>query len=327
MAHSHSQDHNSHAYASSAGQNQGRLGLVLCLTAAFMVFEAVAGYLTNSLALLADAGHMLTDVAGLSLALAAVWFAKRPATHQRTYGYYRLEILAAMLNALFLIFVAGFILYESYQRLMDPPEVQSLPLVLVASGGLVVNLVSVRLLMDASKQSLNMKGAFLEVVSDGLGSAGAIAAGLIMLTTGWRYADPLFAAAIGVFILPRTWGLLRSALSILLEGTPASVSVPHMTEHILAMPGVRGVHDLHVWTITSGFIAMSGHIVVEDEVDHDHLIVDVRHLMQDEFEIEHVTLQIETQRLEQELEQPCLPGTSPCYAADEATLVTRAVHH
>ncbi|MPZ48801.1 MAG: cation diffusion facilitator family transporter [Dehalococcoidia bacterium] len=322
MNHQHEQPHGQ-AYASGAGQNRGRLLAVLGLTTAFLLAEAVAGVMANSLALLADAGHMLTDVAGLSLALLAIWFAQRPANDRRTFGYYRLEILAAMFNAVILLVIAGFILYEAYQRLMDPPEVQSLPILIVASAGLVVNLISVWFLMEASKQSLNMKGAFLEVVSDGLSSAGAIAAGLIVLTTGWRYADPLFAAAIGVFILPRTWALLRSALSVLLESAPASVSVPEMSENILALPGVRGVHDLHVWTITSGFIAMSGHILVEDEVDHDHLIVDVRRLLHDRFDIEHVTLQVETQRLEQELEQPCLPGTSPCYVDDNVATAAR----
>jgi cobalt-zinc-cadmium efflux system protein len=209
--------------------------------------------------------------------------------------------------------VACFILYEAYLRLMDPPAVQSLTLILVAVAGLGINLIGIALLRDAASESLNVRGAFLEMLSDGLSSLGAIVAGLIILTTGWRYADPIFAAAIGLFILPRTWALLQSALSVLMESTPASISIPEMQNQILDLPGVRGVHDLHVWTITSGFVAMSGHVLVDDDVDRDHLIVDVRHLLHDHFDIDHVTLQVESQRLEEELQQPCLPGTAPCY--------------
>jgi cobalt-zinc-cadmium efflux system protein len=275
--------------------------------------------LTGSLVLIADAGHMLTDAAGLSLALIAVWFAQRPANSRRTFGYYRLEILAAILNAFILFAVAAFILYEAYIRLMDPPPVDSLPLIVVATAGLFANLLCTRLLMEGAKESLNIRGAYLEVVSDLLGSVAAILAGVVLLTTGWRYADPLFAAAIAIFILPRTWNLLQSALSILLESAPANISMPDMEDRLLALPGIIGIHDLHVWTITSGFVAMSGHVLIEDGLDRDRLIVDVRRLLHDNFDIDHVTLQVETRRLEQELEQPCLPGTSPCYAVTEDT--------
>jgi cobalt-zinc-cadmium efflux system protein len=297
-------------------KQSGRLLIVLGLTAAFMVVEATAGFLANSLVLLADAGHMLTDVAGIGLALGAIWFAQRRASPRRTFGYYRLEILAAIVNAVILFGIAGFILYEAYRRLLDPPQVDALPLVLVATAGLLVNLVGVFLLRPGSAESLNMKGAFLEVLSDAMSSAGAIIAGLILFTTGWRYADPAFAAGIGLFILPRTWFLLQGAINVLLEGTPADVSIEDVQERLLELPGVIGLHDLHIWTITSGFVAMSGHVIVEDDLDRDHLIVDVRKLLHDRFDIDHVTLQVESLRLEAELQQPCLPGTAPCYVDD-----------
>jgi cobalt-zinc-cadmium efflux system protein len=303
-----------HDHGSQGAQHRGQLLLVLALTASYMVVEAVAGFMTGSLVLVADAGHMLTDVAGLTLALSAIWFAQRPATQQKTYGYYRAEILAALANALLLFGVSAYIFFEAYRRFLEPLDVPSVPLLIVASVGLGVNLVGARVLMGGARKSLNVRGAFLEVVSDILGSLGAIATGVILLTTGWRYADPLFAAAVGLFILPRTWRLMKGAIDVLLEGTPEGMDVGVIQQEILALPGVTGLHDLHVWMVTSGFVAMSGHVLVRDEHDRDETLVRVRTLLHDEFGVDHVTVQVETERLAERLQQPCFPGSSPCYA-------------
>ncbi|HVQ39764.1 MAG TPA: cation diffusion facilitator family transporter, partial [Pyrinomonadaceae bacterium] len=255
-----------------AGRNKQRLAIVLALTTTYLVAEVVGGLLTGSLALLADAGHMLTDVAGLCLALMAIQFAERPATPERTYGFYRVEILAALANALVLIGISIYILYEAYHRFRNPPEVQSKAMLAVASVGLLINLVGIYLLRAASKESLNMKGAYYEVFSDLLTSIGVIAAALVMLTTGWYYADPLISAGIGLFILPRTWMLLRDAVGVLLEGTPTDVNLAALREAIGNVAGVASVHDLHVWSLTSGVNAMSVHTVLADHGLHDEVL-------------------------------------------------------
>jgi len=309
-----------HAHQSAGARHGGRLRFVLALTATFMVVEAVVGFLVGSLVLVADAAHMLTDVAGLSLALFAIWFAQRPANAKRTYGYYRSEILAALFNALLLFAVSAYILYEAYMRFRDPPEVAGVPLLVVASLGMVVNLVSARLLLAGSHENLNVRGAFTEVLGDLLGSAGAVAAGAILLATGWRYADPLFATMVGLFILPRTWALLRSALDVLLESTPSHLRVADVQAAILGVAGVRSVHDLHVWTVTSGFVALSGHVLVPEDADRDAVLVEIRRGLAQRFDIDHVTIQVENERLAQALEQPCLPGDQPCDGDDIAIL-------
>ena len=311
-----------HEHGSVAADHRGRLIAVLALTATFMAVEAIAGFLTGSLVLIADAGHMLTDVAGLSIALAAIWFAQRPANAHKTYGYYRAEILGALLNSALLIVVSGYILYEAYQRFREPAEVASTPLLVVASLGLVVNLIGAGLLMRGASESMNVRGAFLEVIGDLLGSIGAIAAGLIILTTGWKYADPLFAAGIGVFILPRTWHLMKGALDVLFEGTPAHIDLADVQQEMMRQPEVHSVHDLHVWTVTSGFVALSGHVLVKDDANRDSLLVNLRKTLADRFDIEHVTIQVENERLSVELEQPCFPEAAPW----DATSVARHEH-
>ncbi len=303
-----------HDHASAGMRHRARLIAVLALTASFMIVEAVVGFLTNSLVLIADAGHMLTDVAGLSLALLAIWFAQRPATARKTYGYYRAEILGALANAMLLFAISGYIFYEAARRFQDPPEVSSVPLLVVASLGLCVNIAGAAMLIGGAKESLNVRGAFLEVAGDLLGSLGAIAAGIIIITTGWRYADPLFAAAVGLFIRPRTWNLLRSALDVLFEGTPSHIGMPDVQQTMLGVEGVQSVHDLHVWAVTSGFVALSGHVEVRDNVDGDVVLVAMRSRLHDRFDIDHVTIQVEHERLAAELNQPCFPGQSPCYA-------------
>lgn len=278
-----------------AGKNKKRLVIVLALTTTYLIAEVVGGLWTHSLALLADAGHMLTDVAGLSLALMAIQFAERPATPERTYGFYRVEILAALTNAVVLIGISLYILYEAYERFRNPPEVQSGAMLVVASVGLFINLVGIYLLRAASKESLNMKGAYYEVFSDLLTSIGVMAAALIMLTTGWYYADPLISAGIGLFILPRTWLLLRDAVGVLLEGTPADVNLAALREAIKDVSGVADVHDLHVWSLTSGVNAMSVHAVLSDHGLHDEVLAAVQKKVTSEFKIAHATVQVECQ--------------------------------
>ena len=278
---------------SAAGKNKKRLAIVLALTSAYLVAEVIGGLLTHSLALLADAGHMLTDVAGLILALFAIRFAERPATPERTYGYYRIEILVALVNAVVLIGISLYILYEAYERFRNPPEIQSGGMLAVALVGLVVNIAGIYLLKSASEESLNMKGAYFEVLSDMLTSIGVIAAGIIMLTTGWYYADPIISAGIGVFILPRTWMLLRDAVGVLLEGTPHDVNLAALRESIRTVEGVADVHDLHVWSLTSGINAMSVHAVLADHSLHDEVLPAVQKKVTSEFRIAHATVQVE----------------------------------
>lgn len=283
-----------------SGKRQRKLTAVLVLTGTYLIAEVVGGILTKSLALLADAGHMFTDVAGVGLALFAIRFAARPATPERTYGYYRAEILAAMANAIVLIGISFYILYEAWQRFRNPPSVESGAMLWVAGIGLVVNLVSMRILRDTSDESLNMKGAYFEVLSDMLTSIGVIIAGVIMLTTGWYYADPLVSAGIGLFILPRTWRLLREAVGVLLEGTPADVDLVAVRDTVMATPGVSDVHDLHVWSLTSGRNALSAHAVMAPGSDHTAVLRATQvAIRQAHATIVHVTLQVEPPGWEQ----------------------------
>lgn len=278
----------------AAGRNKRKLQIVFVLTSVYFWAEVVGGFVTGSLALLADAGHMLTDVAGLALALLAIRFAERPPTPERTYGYYRAEILAALANAVVLIAISLYILYEAYQRFRDPPEVASQGMLLVAGIGLVVNVIGILLLRGGAAESLNLRGAFFEVLSDLLTSVGVMIAGVIMLTTGWYYADPLISAAIGLLILPRTWALLRESVGVLLEGTPRDVDLAKIRQAIIALPGVGGVHDLHVWTLTSGMNALSAHVVVGDSGSFDVILRAVHQRLAD-FPIAHATIQVEPQ--------------------------------
>lgn len=285
------------AGSSAAARHKRRLVLALGLTLTYMGAEVAGGLITGSLALLADAAHMLTDAGGLALALLAIRFGERPATPQRTYGYLRAEILSALANAVVLLVLTVFILYEAYRRFVDPPEIIGWPMLLVAAVGLVVNLISMRLLSGGSSDSLNVKGAYFEVLSDMLGSLGVIVAALVIMGTGWRLADPLIGAGIGLFIVPRTWSLLRQATHILMEGTPPRVDLGLMEQSIAGIPGVATVHDLHVWTITSGLDAMSAHVTVQDPAEGMRVLRDVRVLMKERFEIDHITVQIEDEGL------------------------------
>lgn len=278
---------------SAAGKNKKNLAIVFGLTAFYLIVEVVGGFWTGSLALLADAGHMLTDVAGVGLALLAIWFAEKPASPERTYGYYRVEILAALTNAVVLILISIYILYEAYQRFKNPPEVESLGMLGVAAIGLVVNLIGMYILRAGSTESLNMKGAYFEVLSDMLTSIGVIIAGIIMLTTGWYYADPLISAGIGLFILPRTWSLLKDAVGVLIEGTPSDVNIATLRESLGKVEGVADIHDLHIWSLTSGVNAMSVHAVLADGAEHDDVLARVHDFVPKNFKISHVTVQTE----------------------------------
>lgn len=282
-----------HGHGSAGARHRTPLAIAFGLTAAFMVVELTAGILTSSLALLSDAAHMGTDVLGLGMALAAITLANRPTTSQRTFGTYRLEVLAALANGLLLFGVAGYVLYEAYRRFSDPPEVPGVPMLVVALAGLVVNLVSLRLLTEGAKESLNVQGARLEVLGDLLGSVGVIVAGALIWTTGWRYADPLIGAAIGLFILPRTFRLTTQALRILMEVAPPGLDVEQVRRSILDLPGVADVHDLHVWTVTSGLDTATGHVVLDEGVDF-HIVLDcVTALLEQEYAVTHATIQCE----------------------------------
>ena len=288
MGHGHA-----HGTSSAAGKNKKNLAIVLGLTTAYLLVEIIGGLWTGSLALLADAGHMLTDVAGLALALLAIRFAEKPATPESTYGYYRFEILAALTNAVVLIGISLYILYEAYERFKNPPEVQSAGMLAIAAVGLVINLVGMWILRAGSQESLNMKGAYFEVLSDMLTSIGVIVAGIIMLTTGWYYADPLISAGIGLFILPRTWALLKDAVGVLIEGTPADVDLPKLRADLEKIEGVVGIHDLHVWSLTSGVNAMSCHAVITGDDQHDAVLTRVHEFVTKNSNVSHVTVQTE----------------------------------
>lgn len=281
-------------HASAGYQNKKKLVTVVLLTGSYLVAEVIGGIMTKSLALLADAGHMLTDVGGLVLALIAINLTQRKASAQRTYGYYRAEILAALANAVVLIGISIYILYEAYQRFKNPPEVSSKAMLVVASIGLIINIIGMLILRKGSSESLNMKGAYFEVLSDMLTSIGVIIAGVIMLTTGWYYADPLLSAGIGLFILPRTWILLKDAVGVLLEGTPSDVNLESVREAITKIPGVTAVHDLHVWALTSGYNAMSVHVVAKDGLPYNELLQLINNAVTSNFKIHHTTIQLET---------------------------------
>ena len=281
------------AGASATGRHKRPLQIAFGLTFLYMVAEIVGGLATGSLALLSDAAHMGTDVVGLGMALAAIHLASRPAPAHRTYGTYRLEVLAALANSALLFGVAGYVLYEAYQRLREPPEVLGVPMLVVAVVGLIVNLISFRLLVAGSKESLNVKGAFLEVLSDLLGSIGVIVAAGIIAVTDWRYADPIIGAGIGVFILPRTWKLASQAVRILIEAAPSGIDVDEVRARLLSLPGVADVHDLHVWTLTSGMDAASGHVVVAEGADNHDVLDRVSAVLADEYHVAHSTIQCE----------------------------------
>ena len=274
-------------------ENWRALALVLALTAGFTVVEIIGGLLTGSLALLADAGHMLSDNFSLGLALFAAWLAQRPATPNRSFGYRRAEILAALANGVTLVAVSIWVFVEAYSRLSDPPEVLGGPMLLVAALGLLVNAAGAIILYRSGGQSLNVQGAMRHVFADALGSVGAIVAAAVIILTGWRYADPLISVAIGVLILGSSWKLLKDSTNILLEATPSDLDATKVGQKMASAEGVVEVHDLHIWTITSGFPALSAHVLVGRHEDCHARRRDLEELLAHEFAISHTTLQVD----------------------------------
>ncbi len=286
--------HEHGAPVSAGGRHRGRLAAAFLLILVAFVIEVVAGLATNSLALLSDAGHLLTDVLGLGMALAAITAAARGAADpQRSFGLYRLEILAALANAVLLVGVAAYVCWEAVQRFRGPPEVLAGPMLAVAVVGLAANVVAFLLLRRGSRESLNVRGAYLEVVADTLGSVGVIVAAVVLALTGWPYADPAVAAAIGLFILPRTWQLGREALRILVQAAPEKISVTQVRRDLADLDGVVDVHDLHVWTLTSQMDVASAHLMIAPVADGHGVLDRARALLRDRHHIDHATLQVE----------------------------------
>lgn len=303
--HRHDHDHgdgapNSHGIGGHAREASRRtLVVVLALTSVFMVAEFVGGLLSNSLALLADAAHMLTDVGALALSLFALWFAQRPATEEKTFGYLRLEILAALLNGATLIVLSVFIFIEAAERLRDPVEIRGGLMLAVAGGGLVVNIVAALMLHRSAGENLNVRGAYLHVLGDLLGSVGAMTAAGIILLTGWTLADAITSVLVGGLILASSWRLVKESVNILLEAVPSHLDLQDIHAAIQEIPGVSEVHDLHVWTVTSGFFAMSGHAVVDEPERTQEVLEAIRQRMHERFGIEHVTVQVEQRQMYQ----------------------------
>ncbi|MFI7382279.1 cation diffusion facilitator family transporter [Streptomyces sp. NPDC049813] len=281
----------------AAAAHRGRLRIALSITLTVMVVEIVGGLLADSLALIADAAHMATDALGLGMALLAIHFANRPASEQRTFGYARAEILAALANCLLLLGVGGYVLYEAVQRFMEPAETAGGPTIVYGLIGLVANMISLSLLVKGQQESLNVRGAFLEVAADALGSLAVLVSAAVILTTGWQAADPIASLVIGVMIVPRTVKLLRETLNVLLESAPRGVDMAQVRSHILALPGVEDVHDLHAWTITSGMPVLSAHVVVSQDVlttiGNEKLLHELQGCLGDHFDVEHCTFQLE----------------------------------
>ena len=283
-----------HAHGSH-GHHKRSLFAAFTLTALFLIVEAAVGLWTGSLSLLADATHMLVDAGGLLLSLGALWFAERPAPPEKTYGYYRVEILAALVNGVVLCLLAAGILVKAYERFWHPQPVPGGPVLAVAVAGLAVNLISMRVLHAGASESLNVRSAYLEVLGDAASSAAVIVAGAVILLTGWTVADPIASAAIALFILPRTWALLRQAVNVLLEAAPAHLNVAQIEAALVATAGVRRVHDLHVWTLSSGREAMSAHVVVAPDAPGDRILDALHVILHTRFGIDHTTIQIETE--------------------------------
>jgi cobalt-zinc-cadmium efflux system protein len=288
---------------------------VLVLTALYMVAELFGGLWTGSLALLADAGHMLADVAALILALIALWFGARPATPHKTFGYYRLEILAALVNGVGLVLISFLIFVEAYERWFVPHVIRSVPMTIVAAGGLLVNLFCARLLHRDRQDDLNVRGAWLHVIGDALGSTGAIIAGALIALFGWNAADPLISVFIGLLIVWSSWHLIRDATNVLLEGTPAHISLAAVEDAILETDGVSNVHDLHVWTITSGREALSAHVIHAYSISQSSLLKELRTKLHDRFGVDHLTIQMETADFEDEAIHFCHAGAA-CFRSE-----------
>ena len=292
-SHGHGRGYDTALDPGARAANRRRLAIALGLAASYLLAEAVGGYLTGSLALLADAGHMLSDVGALGLALFALWLAQRRPTSRRTYGFHRAEILAALANGALLVGIAIAIFLEAWERFEAPRPVEGPLMMAIAAGGMVVNLTSLWILSPGRGQSLNVRGAWLHVLADTLGSAQALLAGVLIWRLGWLWADPLASVLIGVLLIFSSWNLLREAVGVLMEGSPSHLDVDVVREAILAVRGVAGVHDLHLWTLTSGREALSGHVEIQAGEDSTALLATTRRMLHDRFRVDHLTLQVE----------------------------------
>ncbi|MFE4749059.1 cation diffusion facilitator family transporter [Streptomyces mirabilis] len=295
--HDHGHAHGAPATGTAAAAYRGRLRVALSITLTVMVVEIVGGLMADSLALVADAAHMATDAVGLGMALLAIHFANRPPSGNRTFGYARAEILAALANCLLLLGVGGYVLYEAIHRFVTPADTEGGLTIVFGLIGLVANTISLMLLLRGQKDSLNVRGAFLEVVADALGSVAVIISAAVIMTTGWQAADPIASILISIMIVPRTWKLLHETLDVLLEAAPKNVDMAEVRAHVLALSGVEDVHDLHAWTITSGMPVLSAHVVVSSEVlnaiGHEKMLHELQGCLGHHFDVEHCTFQLE----------------------------------
>ncbi|MFD9655576.1 cation diffusion facilitator family transporter [Streptomyces mirabilis] len=295
--HDHGHAHGAPTTGTAAAAYRGRLRVALSITLTVMVVELVGGLMADSLALVADAAHMATDAVGLGMALLAIHFANRPPSGNRTFGYARAEILAALANCLLLLGVGGYVLYEAIHRFVTPADTEGGLTIVFGLIGLVANTISLLLLLRGQKDSLNVRGAFLEVVADALGSVAVIISAVVIMTTGWQAADPIASILISIMIVPRTWKLLHETLDVLLESAPKNVDMAEVRAHILALPGVEDLHDLHAWTITSGMPVLSAHVVVSSEVlnaiGHEKMLHELQGCLGHHFDVEHCTFQLE----------------------------------
>ncbi|RZI50636.1 cation transporter [Aeribacillus pallidus] len=294
-SHHHSHDH--HDF--NRENNKKGLIIALLITVGILLLEFFGGLITNSLALLSDSGHMLSDASSLALSLIAIWFAAKPASPNKTYGFYRFEILAALFNGVTLFVIAGFIIWEAVQRFFNPPTVARGSMMLIASIGLIANLLSAWVLMRKGdvKHNVNVRSAYLHVIGDALGSVGAIAAGFIMWLFGWYIADPIISILVALLILKGAWGVLKHSIHILMEGTPVTIDQNEVKKALKSIEGVKDVHDLHIWTITSGLDSLSCHILIEDHHDSQKVLQAAIHMIEEKFKILHTTIQIETSQI------------------------------
>ncbi|MEK5272160.1 cation diffusion facilitator family transporter [Aeribacillus sp. FSL K6-8394] len=293
--------HHSHDHHHDFNRENNKKGLIIALfiTVGILLLEFFGGLMTNSLALLSDSGHMLSDASSLALSLIAIWFAAKPASPNKTYGFYRFEILAALFNGVTLFVIAGFIIWEAVQRFFNPPTVASGSMMLIASIGLFANLLSAWVLMRKGdvKHNVNVRSAYLHVIGDALGSVGAIAAGFIMWLFDWYIADPIISILVALLILKGAWGVLKHSIHILMEGTPVTIDQNEVKKALKSIEGVKDVHDLHIWTITSGLDSLSCHILIEDHQDSQKVLQAAIHMIEEKFKILHTTIQIETSQI------------------------------
>lgn len=300
--HDHSHGPHGHHHFDPSGNKKG-LMIALIITVGIMFLEFFGGLITNSLALLSDSGHMLNDASSLALSLVAVWFATKPASPNKTYGFHRFEILAALLNGVTLFVVAGFIIVEAYGRFFEPPTVASGSMMLIACIGLLANVASAWSLMRKGdvKNNINLRSAYLHVLGDALGSVGAIIAGLVMMIFGWYIADPIISVLVALLILRGAWGIIKHTVHVLMEGTPITVNPSEVKAVLESIEGVINVHDLHVWTITSGLDSLSCHLLIKDQEDDQRILQQAIQLIAERFKIQHTTIQIETSVISHEV--------------------------